>query len=242
MPALISLLIDEPLRMFLAARHRGGPVPVCDEGTSSVGHLVQSIGVPLPEVGRLVVAGSHVLPSYRPQQGDVVHVQPVSRPQPLPPGERFVLDVHLGSLARRLRLLGVDVAYEHNAGDVELVNISLTQNRVLLTKDRGLLARRALEHAAFVRGSGADEQLADVLDRFSPSVAPFTRCIACNGPVRRVPKASIVSQLEPGTARSYDEFAQCIDCARIYWRGAHAQQLDAVVRSAANKCHVVGGD
>ena len=238
MRALISLLIDEPLRMFLPARHRGGAVRDRHDGTSSVGHLVQSAGVPLPEIGRLVVGGSHVFPSYRPGQGDVVHVQPVSRPQPLPPGERFVLDVHLGSLARRLRLLGVDVAYERSADDVELVNISLTQTRVLLTKDRGLLARRALEHAAFVRGSAADEQLADVLDRFAPALAPFARCIACNGLVRRVPKDSVLSQLEPGTAHAYDEFARCVDCARIYWRGAHAQQLDDVVRSAASSSRV----
>ena len=242
MTALITLLIDEPLRMFLPAPDRVGVVRVGHDGSSSLGHLVQSVGVPLPEVGRLVVRESDVLASYRPQQGDLVHVRPVSRPQPLPPGERFVLDVHLGSLARRLRLLGVDVAYERSADDVELVNISLTQNRVLLTKDRGLLARRALQHAAFVRGSAADEQLADVLDRFAPAMAPFTRCIACNGLVPRVPKDVVLSELEPGTARSYDEFARCVDCARIYWRGAPAQQLDDVVRLAAHSSPVVRGN
>ena len=226
----MHLVVDEPLRMFLAARHRGGDLEVHHDGTSSLGHLVQSVGVPLTEVGELVVDDAVVQPSYRPRDGDVVRAVPVARPQPAP--ARFLLDGHLGSLVRRMRLLGIDTAYDRDASDDQLVAASLAGERVLLSKDRGLLMRRALRHAAYVRGDRADEQLADVLQRFAPALAPFTRCTACNGPLRPVPKAEVLDRLLPGTRRSYDEFARCAACSRVYWHGAHARRLQAVVDAA----------
>lgn len=232
----VRLLVDDPLRMFLRSRNRGGDLRVAHDGTSSLGHLVQSAGVPLPEVGRLLVDGTEVTPSYRPRHGDVVRVEAVTRPQPLPPGPpRFLLDVHLGTLARRLRLLGLDTAYDSGAHDDELVRAAVAEGRVLLTKDRGLLRRRDLPHAAYVRGTRGDDQLADVLDRFAPPLAPYTRCTACNGVLRAVAKADIAARLEPGTARNFQEFAQCTACERVFWRGAHARRLDVVVGAAVRR-------
>src|SRR2546430_11830401 len=90
------------LRVFLAPRHRGGRVRVACDGTSTLGHVVESLGVPLPEVGSLVVNGRPAAPGYRPGGGDVIEVGAMRRPQRLP-SERFILDVHLGTVARRLR-------------------------------------------------------------------------------------------------------------------------------------------
>src|SRR5215470_16284455 len=89
------------LRLFLKPAHRGGTIQVACDGVSSLGHVVQSLGVPLTEVGRLVVNRAAVTPRYRPGGGDVVEVATVTRPQPVPTA-RFILDVHLGALARRL--------------------------------------------------------------------------------------------------------------------------------------------
>src|SRR5213079_1970855 len=97
------------LRMFLARRHRGGQVRVACDGVSSLGHVVESLGVPLTEIGVLAVNGALVTPSYRLASRDVAEAGAVERPQPLP-AARFILDVHLGTLARRLRLVGVDTA------------------------------------------------------------------------------------------------------------------------------------
>jgi uncharacterized protein len=99
------VVVAAELGLFLRPGRRGAPVRVALDGTSSLGHLVQSLGVPLTEVGRLLVNGEPALPGYRPGSGDVVTVDPVRRPQQLEPA-RFVLDVHLGTLARRLRLAG----------------------------------------------------------------------------------------------------------------------------------------
>ena len=232
----IRIVVDEPLRMFLAARDRAGDLRVRLDDGATLGHVVQAAGVPLTEVGRMLAGGVPVVAGYRPVPGDVIRVIAVARPQPLPPGPpRFLLDVHLGSLARRMRLVGLDTRYGDPTDDADLVRVALAEDRVLLTKDRGLLRRRALRHAAYVRGRTGDEQLADVLDRFAPPLEPFTRCTACNGTLRPATLEEVADLLEPGTRRSYLEFARCTDCARVYWRGAHARRLEAIVRSATGR-------
>ncbi|HEY7042388.1 MAG TPA: Mut7-C RNAse domain-containing protein [Nocardioidaceae bacterium] len=232
--AIVAIQVAAPLRFFVPARRRAPRVEVAYDATSTIGHLVSSLGVPLPEVGRLAVGGAQVSPAYRPQPGDLVVVAPVRRPQPLPGGRaRFLLDVHLGSLARRMRLLGIDTRYERDIDDDELARLAPEDDRVLLTQDRGLLHRTAIrERAAYVRGSGADEQLVDVLDRFALATAPFTRCLACNGLLAAASKQDVLPVLEPGTARTYDDFVRCQACGHVYWRGAHARQLDALVAAA----------
>lgn len=218
------------LRLFLRPR-RPEPVVVACDGTSTVGHMVQSLGVPLTEVGGLAVNGAPVEPGYRPADGDRVRVDAVRRPQRLAV-PRFVLDVHLGTLARRLRLLGVDSAYANDADDEALVEQANAQRRVLLTQDRGLLRRRRLWAGGYVRGARPDAQLTDVLDRFAPPLAPWTRCLACNGLLSPAIKADVEPVLRPGTRRTYQSFSRCLDCGQVYWRGAHSRRLQAIIDSA----------
>jgi uncharacterized protein with PIN domain len=103
---------------------------------------------------------------------------------------------------------------------------------VLLSRDRGLLLRRSLRDGAYVRGDRPDDQLADVLDRFRPALAPWTRCVACNGVLAPVSKNEVADRLQPGTRRSYDAFSECTQCDHIYWRGAHSRHLQSVVKRA----------
>ncbi len=219
------------LRLFLKPAHRGGTIQVACDGVSSLGHVVQALGVPLTEVGRLVVNGATVTPGYRPGGGDVVAVAAVTRPQPVPTA-RFILDVHLGALARRLRLAGVDTSYANDLDDDALIERANAGRRILLTQDRGLLRRRTLWLGAYVRGARPDTQLADVLGRFTPPLAPLTRCTACNGPLRPAPKAEVAPLLQPGTQRTYQDFSRCQTCGQVYWRGAHSKRLQALISSA----------
>src|SRR6185437_17118461 len=117
------------LQMFLAPRHRNGYVRATCDGVSSLGHVVESLGVPLPETGILTVNGEAAPPSHRLAAGDTAHVGAVSRPQPVP-SPRFLLDVHLGTLARRLRLVGVDTAYTNDADDDALIEQANATRRV----------------------------------------------------------------------------------------------------------------
>jgi uncharacterized protein with PIN domain len=235
-PGHVVLRFDRSLHPLLAPHRRGRDVEVVPDGTSTLGHVVPSLGVPLPEVGRLRVRGAVVPPSYRPSPGDVVDVEPVTWPErPTPPA--FLLDVHLGTLARRLRLLGVDTAWSRSADDPELVATAVADGRVLLTRDRGLLRRRALPRGALIRSEHPDEQVQEVLGRFAPPLAPFTRCLACNGALVPVGKAEVAEALLPGTLSTYDAFVRCASCGRAYWHGAHAERLDALVEQATGRMH-----
>jgi uncharacterized protein with PIN domain len=144
----------------------------------------------------------------------------------------FVLDVHLGTVARRLRLVGIDAVYSNDLDDDTLIDLANADRRVLLTQDRGLLRRRKLWLGAFVRGARPDEQFADVLDRFAPPLAPWTRCPACNGLLSPAAKTEVAPLLQPGTRRTYQSFARCASCGHVYWRGAHSRQLEAIVDTA----------
>jgi uncharacterized protein len=223
--------VADELRLFLRPGGRVVPTPVTCDGVSTLGHVVESIGVPLTEAGALLVNGAPADRAYRPRRGDLIEVAAAVRPQRVDEA-RFLLDVHLGSVARRLRLLGVDTAYHRDADDDELIEEANADHRVLLTQDRGLLRRRALWLGAYVRGSGPDAQLDDVLERFAPELAPWTRCTACNGLLVAASKGDVERELQPGTRRTYGTFARCQSCGQVYWRGAHSKRLEARIDMA----------
>jgi uncharacterized protein with PIN domain len=221
------------LRFFLPPRHRGGTVRVEGDSTSTLGHLVQSLGVPLTEVGALRVDGRDTPPSHIPAPGEAVEVLPVEYPQRLPFAEpRFLLDVHLGTLARRLRLLGLDTAYDNDRDDPSLFRQANAEDRVLLTRDRGLLCRSGLRAGGHVRETRPAAQLREVLERFAPPLRPWTRCPACNGELAHVSKEEVQGDLESGTRATYEAFARCPSCERVYWPGAHHSRLAQIVREA----------
>jgi uncharacterized protein with PIN domain len=229
------------LRFLLAPRQRAsGERALTFDPDATVGHLVQAAGVPLTEVGGLRLDGDPVPGTARARPGGTIDVLEVPRPQPMAAGG-FLLDVGLGALARRMRLLGLDVEWSNDAADPELVAGAVARDRVLLTQDRRLLMRRALRAGALVRGGRPDDQLADVLSRFAPPLAPLTRCTACGGALAPVPKEAIADRLEPGTRRCYEDFSQCEACGRIYWKGAHARRISGLISAAALSRATLGG-
>ncbi|MGM9440999.1 Mut7-C RNAse domain-containing protein [Streptomyces murinus] len=230
----IRVEVAPELHLFVPSARRAGATTLDTDGVSTLGHVIESLGVPLTEVGALVVDGREVPVSHIPRAGESVRVRAVTRPQRVPGAPlRFLLDVHLGTLARRLRLLGVDTAYEStDIGDPALAARSAAERRVMLSRDRGLLRRRELWAGAYIYSTQPEEQLQDVLGRFAPELRPWTRCTACNGLLRAATKEEVADQLKGGTERSYDVFAQCASCGRAYWKGAHHDQLEAVVERA----------
>lgn len=235
----LRIVLAPSLRIFLhrrQGRHDGAAAPVVripPTDPPSLGHVVQSVGVPLTEVGALLLDGVPVAPALRSPASGQLDVMPPERPQGTPTSPpRFVLDVHLGALARRMRLLGLDVSYRNDAQDDALVAVSLVEQRVLLTRDRGVLQRRALRWGAYVRGQRCDDQLRDVLERYAPPLRPWTRCVACNGLLQVVGVDEVAELLQPGTLRTYRHYVRCIGCGRPYWQGAHAPRLQALVSAA----------
>jgi uncharacterized protein with PIN domain len=228
---MVRLRVHPALRFLLPRRGRdSGELDLPYDPTATVGHLVQSAGVPATEVGDLLVAGVPVSWRSRLQERDRLDVVVRARPQPLEGPALFLLDVHLGALTRRLRLLGVDAAYDRDADDDRLVEQAEREDRVLLSQDRGLLKRRALRRAALVREQDPDAQLAEVVERFRPPLQPWRLCLACGGTLTPVSKDQVAALLQPGTLRTQNQFSRCGSCGHVYWHGAHDANLQRVVR------------
>jgi uncharacterized protein len=241
------------LNDFLLDDARGSDLTREFELGASVKDMIESFGVPHTEIDVVLVNGKSVDFSHRVQDGDHISVYPVFesfdisevvrvRPEPLRES-RFVLDAHLGTLTRYLRLLGFDCDYRNDFSDHELVDVSVSQGRVLLTRDVGILKRSAVTHGYFVRATEPRAQAIEVLRRFDlfGRVVPFRRCLSCNGRLEQVPKADVEARLPPRTARYYDEFRVCSDCERVYWKGSHySRMLDFVEEVQAIGAHPAG--
>ena len=209
---------------------------------ASVKDMIESLGVPHTEVDLILANGVSVDFSYLVQPGDRISVYPEFesfdiagltrlRPEPLRQ-PRFVLDTHLGKLARYLRLLGFDTLYSNSCNDAELAQISAGgDKRILLTRDHGLLKRAQVTHGYFVREIVPELQAREVLRRFDLKRAarPFTRCLQCNGQLRNAPVEEIADRVPPGVVRDFDTFSICPDCGRVYWAGSHYDRLRGIV-------------
>lgn len=233
----VTVFVDPSLRFLLPRHDRGNQVVRDAAPTETVAHLFQTLGVPLTEVGEASVDGRRIqraaLRTTHIRDSSVVDVEPRARPQPN--SGRFLLDAHLGTLARRMRLLGIDTAYETDGDDSGLAIRSAAEKRELLTRDRGLLFRKAVHDGALIRSDDVEAQLDEVLSRFGPRLAPWTRCLRCGALLLGVPAGEVTAFLEPGTVRSYHSFSRCTGCGQVYWRGAHARRLEALVRRSAGR-------
>jgi uncharacterized protein with PIN domain len=227
----------EELNDFLPRHQRKQDILYAFTEHPAVKDPIEALGVPHTEVDLIIVNDQSVGFDYRLQQGDRVAVYPVFesfdispivrlRPQPLR-NTAFVLDAHLGTLARLLRLLGFDALYHNDFSDPEIIRLALAGHRIILTRDRRLLQAKVVTHGYWLRSINPEEQAREVLRRFDLAgrVQLLQRCPLCNGALHSVPKADILAQLEPLTQQHYEEFWRCSDCGKIYWRGAHYPRL-----------------
>jgi uncharacterized protein with PIN domain len=229
------------LNDFLPPESRGVTVRRPFRGHQTVKDVLEAMGIPHTEVDLILVNGSSRGFGHRPSVGDRIAAYPmfealdvgsIARLRPAPLRDtRFVVDVNLGRLARLLRVLGFDVWWSSDADDATLAGVSLHEQRILLTRDRGLLKRRAITHGLFVHSQDGEEQTLEVLRRLdlAQRLAPFTRCVRCNGALAAVPKEEVTDRLEPLTRQVYAEFSRCTQCGRIYWAGSHHDRLVALV-------------
>lgn len=209
---------------------------------ASVKDIIEALGVPHTEVEVILVNGVSVEFGYIVENGDRISVYPMFEGLDIRPllklrdsplrQPRFVLDCHLGRLARYLRHLGFDTLYRNDYVDDQLAAISADEHRILLTRDRDLLKRRIISHGYWVRSHEPRKQLDEVLTRFDlyADINPFGRCTRCNGIVAAVDKQEIVDRLEPGTRRYYEEFWQCDSCGQIYWEGSHFKKMQLLIQ------------
>jgi len=204
---------------------------------ASIKDMVESLGVPHPEIECLVVNGQSIDFDYLMQDGDQVDVYPMKHPlpvdnpialhPPIPSEIKFILDTHLGRLASFLRMLGFDTLYRNDYPDDELARVSHDEKRILLTRDIGLLKRSLVVYGYFVRHTEPRQRVIEIAQRFDliHHIQPFKYCMKCNGLLHSVKKEAVADQLQTNTLEYFDEFHQCADCQQIYWRGSHYEKM-----------------
>jgi uncharacterized protein len=238
--ASVTLRIHGDLRDFLPQPLRGHPLRRPIEGRPGVKDVIEAAGIPHPEIGRVIIGGRVVPLTARVTSGDEIEVEPLRPPAEQDPGRaRFVLDGHLGRLAAYLRMAGFDTWYERDADDSRLASVSADEDRILLTRDLGLLRRGIVRRGAFVRSDRPPEQLAEVLRRFGlvDLVAPFGRCMRCNELLAPAAVADVAGLVPPRVLREQPGFSRCPRCGGIYWRGSHHRRMERILGEALDEAN-----
>jgi uncharacterized protein with PIN domain/sulfur carrier protein ThiS len=228
---------------FVDAARRGVAFE-CDLSTKrSVKDLIESLGVPHCEAFVVLVDGESVAFDRVIAGGERVAVYPefseldatglVVAGAPSPTDGRFVLDGHLGRLAAYLRAGGFDVVHDRDAADDAIARVADDEDRVVLTRDVGLLKRSIVRHGRFVRATSPRRQLVEIVRRFrlADRVSPFTRCLRCNTPLVPATKDDARDVVPPRILARFDEFSRCPTCGRAFWRGTHHARIAAVVEA-----------
>lgn len=217
------------LDFFLDRLYRDGEVLHTFEPHQSLKHLIESLGVPHVEIGRLLVNGAPAQLNARLNDGDEIDVYAVT-----PYTEvdlRFVLDNHLGRLAVYLRMLGFDTLYRNDYADPELANAADSEDRILISRDRRLLMHNAVRRGFCPRSLIPEEQLNETARRYgiTQDRRRVSRCLLCNETLVPVKKEEVVDRIEPLTKLYYHEFSLCPLCSRIYWKGTHWERMERII-------------
>lgn len=215
-------------------------------GNPSVKDTIEAIGVPHTEVDVILVDDKSVDFAHLLKGGERVAVYPVFerydvspvtrlRPKPLRVS-RFVADVHLGSLARNLRLLGFDTIYDKHLGDETIIEIARDETRIILTRDKGILKNGRVTHGYWVRNTDPLRQVEEVIRAIdlSNAIEPYSRCMECNGELEPVRRTEVARAVPLQVFLVYRDFKRCKGCARIYWKGSHLKRLDRIIERARN--------
>ena len=242
----IIIRFYEELNDFLQHSKKKRDIEFSFKGRRSVKDLVESFGVPHVEVDLILVNGDSVDFSYIVQDSDRISVYPVFesvsidnvtrlRPKSLR-DLKFVLDVHLGKLVKRMRLLGFDVDYDKSRDDEELAMISENENRVLLSRDRQLMMRKNVSRGLYIRSTDPEKQIIELLERLDlwRLCSPFTRCVECNNFIEMLEFEgddfnAVKDQIPEGVLVWCKEYFICQGCRRIYWKGSHYDKMIKIV-------------
>jgi len=234
----------EELNDYLPLAQRKRTITRQIAGAPSVKDAIEAIGVPHTEIDLILVDGRSVGFDRKLLGGERVAVYPEFerfditplhrlRPKPLRQ-PRFVADVHLGTLARLLRLLGFDTRYANDLDDAALAELTARERRILLTRDVGLLKRKTVVRGHWLRSRDPERQVEEVIEalQLKRLFRPFTRCLMCNGALATVARANVAARVPPRVYSRFRSFKECRDCRRVFWRGTHFTRLQRLVAQA----------
>jgi uncharacterized protein len=140
---------------------------------------------------------------------------------------QFVADVMLGKLAKWLRVMGIDVLYDPDGTDAQLLQCAERCGRILLTRDRRLMRRRGPAQRFYIESDYYHEQVRQVVQAFrlAESIQVFSRCLQCNTLLRAIAKQLVAERVPPHVHATQMTFKHCALCDRLYWGGTHRDNM-----------------
>ena len=149
---------------------------------------------------------------------------------------RFIADEMLGKLAKWLRAVGYDTAYFEGDGDSALVQQALQEDRIILTRDSGLVERKLARKSLLIKDDEPREQFRQVVSELGLDVKNglFTRCLICNRELFPVEKEAVRDKVHLYTYSTQSKFYECPDCGRVFWPGTHKDSMLEVIDSMTN--------
>lgn len=214
---------------------------------ASIKDIIESLGLPHTEVGRIILNGQEQTFEKIAQDGEHFEIHPLT--SAVPPTKPtllrstplssciFLVDINVGRLTGLLRMAGIDAeAVKPGSSNSTTAQRAIDKNRILLTQNRDILKQRKLVFGRLVRSENPDHQLLETFNLYQLQnlLLPFSRCMACNGLLNEVAKETIIDHLLPLTKKYYWRFKQCANCGKIYWHGSHhikmKAKLDKILR------------
>lgn len=212
----------------------------------TTGEAIQSLGIPFSEVDLVLVNSNPVSLNHRLFENDRISLYPAFeildisniKDNQHPPlrDTKFILDAHLGKLAKYLRMLGFDSLFRNDFEDREIIEISLEDKRIILTRDKLLLRSKRINHGYYVRSIEKHEQLREVVQKFDlySQFKSFTRCMTCNTKLVQKPKEEVIPEVPEDVAANFHKFYYCPTCQKVYWKGSHFKRMEDLIRDIVN--------
>jgi len=159
---------------------------------------------------------------------------------------RFIADSMLGRLARWLRILGYDTLYFPQIEDRLILKIAREEDRILLTRDTGLVKVRGLKKFLLLEENDPSQQLKRVITAFGLATAgesdgfmripSLRRCPVCNTPLRWASKDEAKDKVPDYVHNTVEDFKYCTGCYKFYWKGTHPEMAHKKLQEVLTDC------
>jgi uncharacterized protein with PIN domain len=247
LPKNITFRCYAELNDFLPQEHRQRQFVHTLKTPVTLGEALESLQIPLSEVDLVLVNGTPGSLDQRLYENDYVSVFPTfeildiselkGEQSPALRKTRFILDAHLGKLAKYLRMLGFDTLYRNDYGDDEIINLALKEKRIILTRDKLLLQSRRVTHGYYVRSTEKHKQLKEVVRKFDlyNQFQSFSRCMTCNAELVLRNREDVVHLVEEDILQLFKKFYFCPACRKVYWKGSHFKRMEIYIRNLTDE-------